>query len=279
MLTLPPNVQPTASQSTSSQQSPRRDRYDLADVAVVIVAYNAEQTIASVLDRLPQTFAEHVGAILVSDDGSSDATTEVARRWAATHPHVNLTVVQQPINLGYGGNQKFCYRWALEHDCSIAVMVHGDGQYAPELVGSIIAPLLRGGADAVFGSRMLIPGGARKGGMPMYKFVGNRILTTVQNLCAGLRLSEWHSGYRAYNLHRLDVAGLAKMSDGFDFDTEIILSLAKRKRTITEVPIPTFYGNEKCNVNGMRYAVDVLGEVIKFRARRNEPSVELMNAA
>ena len=270
MLTLPPNVQPAASQP---------QRYHLSDVAVVIVAYNAEQTIASVLDRLPKTFAEHAGAILVSDDGSSDATTEVARRWAATHPDVNVTVVQQPINLGYGGNQKYCYEWALERGFSIAVMVHGDGQYAPELVGSIVGPLLRGDTDAVFGSRMLTPGGARKGGMPMYKFVGNRILTTVQNLCAGLRLSEWHSGYRAYNLRRLDMVALGTMSDKFDFDTEIILNLAKRKQSITEIAIPTFYGDEKCNVNGMRYAVDVLGEVIKFRARRTEPTVELLNAA
>lgn len=273
MSTLLPNV------SSAAHHTPRVTRYDLADVAIVIVAYNAEQTIASVLDRIPKTFAEHVGAILVSDDGSSDATTEVARRWAATHPHVNVNVVQQPINLGYGGNQKFCYRWAFERSFLISVMVHGDGQYAPELVGAIVGPLLQGQVDAVFGSRMLTPGGARKGGMPMYKFVGNRILTAVQNLCAGLRLSEWHSGYRAYNLQRLDLVGLEKMSDGFDFDTEIILSLARRKQPITEVPIPTFYGDEICNVNGMRYAVDVLGEVIKFRARRHVPAAELMNAA
>ncbi len=271
MLTLPTNV------SSVSHHQPFR--YGLADVAVVIVAYNAELTITSVLDRIPKTFAENVGCILVSDDGSKDATTEVARRWAATHPDVNVTVVQQPKNLGYGGNQKFCYRWAAERGHSIAVMVHGDGQYAPELVSSIILPLLRNEADAVFGSRMLTKGGARRGGMPMYKFVGNRILTTVQNMCAGLKLSEWHSGYRAYNLPRLDMRRLGEMSNGFDFDTEIILDLAKRKQHIVEIPIPTFYGDEKCNVNGVRYAVDVLGEVIKFRVRRGEPVVELMNAA
>ena len=159
-------------------------------------------------------------------------------------------------------------------------MVHGDGQYAPELLGAMLEPLLTTNAAAVFGSRMLTPGGARRGGMPVYKLVGNRVLTTVQNLCAGLRLSEWHSGYRAYDLRQLDMDGLATMSDGFDFDTEIILSLARRKSEIVEIAIPTFYGDEKCNVNGMRYAFDVLREVVRFRARRGGAvRVELVNAA
>ena len=285
MMTLPSNVSKSAPVVPLVPITPiapvftMHSHHELAAVAVVIVAYNAEHTIADVLDRIPRTFAENVGAILVSDDASSDATVEVARRWSASHPLVNLTVVHQETNLGYGGNQKFCYRWALDHGHHIAVMVHGDGQYAPELVGAMIEPLLRGETDAVFGSRMLTPGGARRGGMPMYKWVGNRVLTTIQNLCAGLQLSEWHSGYRAYDLNRLDMWQLSTMSDKFDFDTEIILNLAKHGRTITEIPIPTFYGDEKCNVNGMKYAYDVVTEVVKFRARRSERPAEILNAA
>jgi glycosyltransferase involved in cell wall biosynthesis len=240
----------------------------LSEVAIVVVAYNAEATIASVLDRIPRNVAHAVGAILVSDDGSKDNTSEVARRWAKAHLGVPVHVVQQPKNLGYGGNQKFCYAWAAARGLRHAVMVHGDGQYAPELVHEMVKPLIEGRADAVFGSRMIIKGGARGGGMPMYKWVGNRVLTGMQNRLAGLDLTEWHSGYRAYDLAALDQRDLAAMSDVFDFDTEIILHLAARRLRISEIAIPTFYGDEKCHVNGMRYAMDVMVDVTKFRIRR-----------
>ncbi len=252
---------------------------ELDAVAIVVVAYNAESTIEAVLDRIPRTVAEHVGAILVSDDGSRDGTTAAANRWAVAHPAVNLHVIRQPKNLGYGGNQKFCYEWAVRNGCEFAVMVHGDGQYAPELVLDMVRPLLAGDAVAVFGSRMLTRGGARRGGMPMYKLVGNKILTFVQNRLTGLRLSEWHSGYRAYDLRRLDGEALAAMSNGFDFDTEIILHLARTKQHIAEIAIPTFYGDEKCHVNGMRYAADVLVDVVRFRTRGPRVDVDLANAA
>jgi glycosyltransferase involved in cell wall biosynthesis len=253
--------------------------FSFADVAIVILAYNAEATIASVLDRIPRTIAESVGAILVSDDKSGDATAQRAIEWGAAHPAVNLTVVHQAVNLGYGGNQKFSYQWAIRRGLRLAVMVHGDGQYAPELVGKMVEPLMSGRADAVFGSRMITKGGARAGGMPMYKFVGNKVLTTFQNRLAGLRLSEWHSGYRAYRLDRLGLASLSTMSDAFDFDTEIILHLAKRKLRIGEIAIPTFYGDEKCHVNGLRYAADVVVDVVRFRARGVFGGHELVNAA
>jgi glycosyltransferase involved in cell wall biosynthesis len=253
--------------------------FSLADVAIVILAYNAEATIASVLDRIPSAIAENVGAILVSDDKSRDATSPRAIEWGAAHPAVNLTVVHQQQNLGYGGNQKFSYEWAMQRGLRLAVMVHGDGQYAPELVGKMVEPLMAGTADAVFGSRMLTKGGARAGGMPLYKYVGNKVLTTFQNRFAGLRLSEWHSGYRAYRLDRLGLGSLREMSDVFDFDTEIILHLAKQKLRISEIAIPTFYGDEKCHVNGLRYAADVVLDVVRFRARGVFGGRELVNAA
>ena len=236
------------------------------------MAYNAEHTIAAVLDRIPAPVAKYVGAILVSDDASSDRTVEVAQQWAHNHPHVDVSVVQQPQNLGYGGNQKFCYRWAAARGLAHAVMIHGDGQYAPELVLSMAQPLLAGRAKVVFGSRMLAKGAARKGGMPRYKWVGNRMLTRFQNAVSGLCLSEWHTGYRAYSLATLAALDLDSMSDGFDFDTEIILGLADTledaRRDVVEIAIPTFYGDEKCHVNGMRYAMEVVVDVVRHRQRR-----------
>lgn len=240
----------------------------LSQVAIIIVAYNAASTIDQVLARIPTSVAEGVGVVLVSDDCSSDNTTAVIRRWAATHPRVNVSVVRQSRNLGYGGNQKFCYEWARSRGLRYSLMIHGDGQYAPELASVMLEPLLVGTAQAVFGSRIMTRGGARSGGMPRYKYIGNRVLTTIQNRLTGLRLSEWHSGYRAYDLVALDSTRLAAMSNDFDFDTEIILELARTGARIVERPIPTRYGDEKCHVSGMRYARDVLIDVARYRAEQ-----------
>lgn len=244
----------------------------LGELAIVIVAYNAEHTIESVLDRIPGPVATQVGAILVSDDASADGTVDAALRWAGRHPHVPVEVVRQPRNLGYGGNQKFCYRWATGRGFAHAVMIHGDGQYAPELVLSMVEPLLDGRARVVFGSRMIAPGAARRGGMPRYKWVGNRLLTSFQNAVVGLRLSEWHTGYRAYTLSALAELDLDAMSDGFDFDTEIILGFADTledaRHDVVEIAVPTFYGDEKCHVNGLRYALEVVVDVVRYRRCR-----------
>jgi SAM-dependent methyltransferase len=177
-------------------------------------------------------------------------------------------VIRHEHNLGYGGNQKHGYRWAIEHGLDIVVLLHGDGQYAPEVIEDLVAPLVDGTADAVFGSRMLERGAARAGGMPLYKFTGNRILTTTQNALTGLSLSEWHSGYRAYRVDALADIPFESYSDGFDFDTEIILGLHEAGKTIHEVPIPTYYGDEICYVNGVRYAKDVTLDVVRHRLRR-----------
>ena len=138
---------------------------------------------------------------------------------------------------------------AIEDGLDIVVLLHGDGQYAPELLPEMVAPLLDGRADAVFGSRMLEPGRAREGGMPAYKYLGNRILTKVENTIAGMELSEWHSGYRAYSVAALEDVPFIKNSNAFDFDTEIILQFKEAGKQITEIPIPTYYGDEICYVN------------------------------
>ena len=248
-------------------------------VGVLVVAYNAASTLEQTLSRLPQAFAESVDTVLVCDDASHDDTYEVGLRFRdrAAFP---VTVVKHEHNLGYGGNQKAGYRWAQEHGLDVVVLLHGDGQYAPECIEDLVGPLVRGEADAVFGSRMLDRGSARAGGMPAYKYVGNRILTTFQNAMTGQRLSEWHSGYRAYRVDALRALDLESYSDGFDFDTEIILGLVRARKHITEVSIPTFYGDEICYVNGLQYARDVVVDVLRHWAEeRRRPGRPVLHEA
>ncbi len=243
-------------------------------VGVLVVAYNAETTLVDVLDRIPADIRDQLVEVLVQDDHSTDDTFTVATEYlqrGTTHDGTSLplTVLRHPANLGYGGNQKAGYTYAINHGWDVVVLLHGDGQYAPEVMGELIAPILDGRADAVFGSRMLDRGAARRGGMPLYKFVGNRILTTFQNTLTGLRLSEWHSGYRAYRVSALAELPFVGNSDGFDFDTEIILELVTANRPIVEVPIPTYYGDEICHVNGIAYARDIVIDTIRHRVGRS----------
>lgn len=237
-------------------------------IGVLVVAYNAASTLASVLDRIPDGYCSSIDHVMVADDASTDSTFLIGVGYRETFGDLPLTVIRHDENLGYGGNQKWGYRWAMEHGLDIVVLLHGDGQYAPELLPDMVAPIVDGDADAVMGSRMLPPGSARAGGMPLYKWVGNRILTAVQNRLTGASLSEWHSGYRAYRVDALRDVDLDAMSDGFDFDTQILLGLMGAQRSIVEIPIPTYYGDEISYVNGMRYARQVTGHVVRHRLRR-----------
>ncbi len=237
-------------------------------VCVVVVAYNAASTLAGVLDRVPESFWPAVGSVLVADDHSSDSTYLVGLGYKQLRQSYPIEVLRHERNLGYGGNQKACYRWAIEHGFDVVVLLHGDGQYAPELLPAMVAPVVEGRADAVFGSRMLIPGAARRGGMPLYKYVGNRILTRVENRLVGTELSEYHSGYRAYATEALARLDLEGCSDGFDFDTEIIIRLHDQGFRMEEIPIPTYYGDEICYVNGLGYAKDVVTDAARYRLAR-----------
>jgi glycosyltransferase involved in cell wall biosynthesis len=236
-------------------------------IGILVVAYNAATTLASVLDRIPKDFVPKITKILVNDDHSQDSTYLVGVGYQQL-TDLPLEVFRHPVNLGYGGNQKSGYRWAIEHGLDIVVLLHGDGQYAPEQLPDMVAPLERDECDAVFGSRTMVEGAARAGGMPLYKYVGNRILTSFQNRVAGMDLTEWHSGYRAYSVAALRELPFERNSDGFDFDTEIILQLHEAGKRITEIPIPTYYGDEICYVNGMRYAGDVTRAVMRYRAHK-----------
>ena len=233
-------------------------------LGILIVAYNAQETLAKVLDRIPPDFATQIDSILVCDDASTDDTHNVGLRYQS-NPKLPLTIVRHQINLGYGGNQKTGYQWALEKNLDLVVLLHGDGQYAPEYLPQMVEPIVSGRADVVFGSRMITQGGARQGGMPLYKFVGNKILTTLQNRLARVSLTEWHSGYRAYSVAALRKVNFLKNSDYFDFDSQIILQMIGARQRIVEIEIPTFYGDEISRVNGIKYGFKILIHTLKFR--------------
>ncbi len=238
-------------------------------IGIVVVTYNAVSTLAQVLDRIPADFRSRIEEVLVCDDASQDSTYLVGLGYKQVVTDLPLTIVRHPRNLGYGGNQKAAYRLAMDRGLDIVVLLHGDGQYAPECLPDIVAPLERGECDAVFGSRMMVKGQARKGGMPLYKYVGNRILTRFENRVLGTSLSEFHSGYRAYSVRALRGLNLEKNSDGFNFDTQIIIQLVDAGKRIVEIPIPTYYGDEICSVNGMKYARDVSSDVVRYRLAKH----------
>lgn len=240
-------------------------------IGILIVAYNAVTTLSQVLKRIPAPVWKNVEQVVVFDDASQDATYELAVGLKTLSDNIKLHVLKHQKNLGYGGNQKAGYRYFIEQGFDVVVLLHGDGQYAPEVLARMYHQLVTGQADAVFGSRMMMDyGGPLKGGMPLYKYAGNRILTYFENRALGMNLTEFHSGYRAYNLHALANIDFSNMTDDFHFDTEIIIKLNHQGFRIREVPIPTFYGDEICYVNGMRYAKDILRAVYRYdRTRRS----------
>lgn len=232
---------------------------------IFVVAYNAEKTIGSVLSRIPRDRLPDRTDVLVIDDSSADATFEMARLHAGSGDALPLKVLRNPENQGYGGNQKLGYQYAVENGYDCVVLLHGDGQYAPEKMPDLVKPILCGEADACFGSRMLEEGHARAGGMPLYKYTGNRILSSFQNRVLHMQLSEFHSGYRAYSVKALKRIPFQRNSNDFHFDTEIIIQLLAGKMRIREVAIPTYYGDEICHVNGIKYAWNVVKATILYR--------------
>jgi glycosyltransferase involved in cell wall biosynthesis len=238
-------------------------------VAVFVVAYNAEKHIEVVLNRIPEFVAKNLTEIYIIDDHSSDQTVQVAKKIPWSSEYAPLRIYKTPYNQGYGGNQKLGYAYALQQKFDVVILLHGDGQYAPESLPEIIAPY-REGYDAVFGSRFLNKGQARKGKMPLYKFLGNKILTGLQNRLLGTQMSEMHSGYRSYKISALRNIPFRYNSDDFHFDAEIIIQFHESGYRIKEVPIPTYYGDEICHVNGIVYAWNCLRSFIRYRLMKME---------
>jgi glycosyltransferase involved in cell wall biosynthesis len=239
------------------------------NLLIFIVAFNAASTITDVLARVPSSLGDEYDVeLLIIDDASTDETFERVRaRLQKQSFPFPLTLLFNPQNQGYGGNQKIGYFYAIKKGFDFVALVHGDGQYAPECLPDLVRPLARGEADAVFGSRMIEPGAARAGGMPLYKLVGNKILTRFENWALGSSLSEFHSGYRVYSVAALKKVPFSLNTNDFHFDTEIIIQFQISRLRIVELPIPTYYGTEICYVNGMKYAMDVTRAVLRARAQ------------
>jgi len=232
---------------------------------IFVVAYNAQTTIAQVLSRIPRSLRTDNVEVLIIDDSSQDDTFGNGLRYQQGNSAFKITVLRTPENQGYGGNQKLGYRYAIDNGFDIVALVHGDGQYAPEKLPELLAPLVRGEADAVFGSRMIDKRAAREGGMPFYKWIGNQILTGFQNRMLRTALSEFHSGYRLYSTAALAQIPFEKNTNDFHFDTEVIVQMVMKKLRIAELAIPTYYGDEICHVNGLKYAWDIFKTMVKAR--------------
>ncbi len=224
--------------------------------AIYIPAYNAALTLPSVLERIPTSVRDSVAEILVIDNHSSDNTSAVTLTFKEKAGFGHIHLIRNEKNEGYGGSQKLAYRRAIENGYIAIAMLHGDAQYASELVGELIQPILNGEADMIFGSRM--KGHPLKGGMPLHRFLGNRVLTTFQNIFLGTSLSEFHSGYRVYSVEALKKVPFELLSSNYHFDTEIIILFIRNKLRISERTIPTHYGDEENYVNIWKYGLDVL---------------------
>ncbi len=218
-------------------------------IAVVLPAYNAAKTLERTYREIPHDLVDEV--ILV-DDRSKDNTVEVARKLGIRH------VVVHDVNKGYGGNQKSCYTKALELDCDIVIMVHPDYQYTPRLIAPMAYTIANGVYPVVLGSRILGKG-ALKGGMPWYKYVANRVLTLAQNILMNQKLSEYHTGYRAFSREVLINIPYLKNSNDFVFDNQMLSQIFYRGFEIAEITCPTKYFEEASSINLKRSAIYGLG--------------------
>ena len=229
---------------------------------IYVVSYNHEKFILDTLLRIPKSISKKYNVeILVSNDRSQDKTLEQAKKFKPLKFKYNIICHNK--NLGYGGNQKIGYYYSIKKNFDYVVLLHGDGQYAPEYLPKILNEFeSKKNYSAVFGSRMMLAGSAIKGGMPLYKFVGNKILTFIQNFLLNSKLSEFHSGYRAYRVNSLKKIFYQKNANDYCFDTQIIIQFLLNNMKIKEIPIPTFYGEEISYVNGLKYATQIIIETI-----------------
>lgn len=237
-------------------------------VAIFVIAYDAVNTLAHTIERIPQEVLERVEEIFILDDCSSDNTYYAAVGYKQTRGLDSLQVFRNPVKLRYGGNQKRGYQYALERGFEIVVLLHADGKYAPEVLPRLLQPLLDGEADMVLGSRMAAGSKPLAGGMPLYKYLGIRLLTALQNRLLGMHLTDFHSGYRLYTAAALARLPLASNSDDWTFDTEMLIQHHEAGLRIAERPIPTYYGDEIRQVNGIGYALGCLGAALRYRLHK-----------
>lgn len=229
-------------------------------ITVILPAYNAEKTLLKTFEEIPKDIVDD---IILVDDNSTDKTVEVAKQ-------LNLFTVKHEVNKGYGGNQKTCYRTALERGADIIIMLHPDYQYSPKLVTAMAAMIASGDFDVVLGSRILGIG-ALQGGMPLYKFISNRLLTFAQNLLVNHKLSEYHTGYRGFSREVLEKLPLLANSDDFVFDNQMLSQAIFFNYRIGEISCPTKYFPEASSINFWRssiYGLGVLKTAVEFRLQK-----------
>jgi glycosyltransferase involved in cell wall biosynthesis len=224
---------------------------------IVIPAFEAAATLGGVLARIPAPLIAQGARVLVVDDGSSDGTSEVAR-------HAGVEVLRNERNLGYARSQKRAFRHALDHGARAVVLLHADGQYPPESLPAVVAPVLEDGTDVVLASRVL-DGGARRRGMPLYKWLANRALSFVENRCYGLSLSEYHTGMMAYSRRALETLPFEAVSDTFHFDGEMAMLAGRRRLQVAEVPIEHIYADERSYLKPIPYGFTVLTIALAVR--------------
>jgi len=227
------------------------------------MAYEAVNTLDKVIDLIPQQVERMVGEIYILDDASNDNTYYAAVGYKALKKLKKLKVYRNPKNLGLGGNQKRAFDYAIKRGFDILALLHGDNQYDPRCLPQLLKPFIEDQADFVFGSRMI--GGPLKGGMPLYKFLGNKFLTLMENWLLDMHLSEYHSGYRLFNCHALKKIPYNRNSNDFHFDTEIIIQFKIAGIRIKELPIPTYYGDEISHVKVLKYGFNVLKSVVEYK--------------
>ena len=241
---------------------------DNKKILIFIPAYNVEKKIYSVVSNIPHSiFEKNKISLLIINDCSNDKTNLEIDRIKNDYNY-DIDVFSSNKNLGYGGVQKYAFNYAIEKSFDFVIMLHGDGQYLPEKLPDFINRFEDKNIDAVFGSRMKSYSSALKGGMPIYKFLGNIGLTFVQNLILGSKMSEFHSGYRSFKVDSLKLINYEKMPDYYHFDTEIIIEFLKKKLKILEIHIPTYYGDEVSHLKSIPYGLKVLLSTVKSKFKK-----------
>ena len=234
----------------------------VGNVFVLMPAYNAGHTIERVFERIPPVARERIARYVVVNDGSTDDTDQAIERLQAAWPL--LVPLRHPANRGYGAAEKTLLDYAVAEDAEVAVLLHADGQYSPENLPDMLVSFDRDEADIVQGSRMA-NGGALRGGMPLYKFVANKALTGLANWAFAMRLSEYYSGYMAYNRRALLAIPYHRLGDSFHFDLQMLVMARVKQLRIRQVAIPTIYADEKSHLNPIKYGFDVLSVIWNYR--------------
>ncbi len=227
----------------------------MTKIFIAIPAYNCQNSITRVIQRIPASLHKRIAKIVIANDASQDNTAKVLTKLTSKYPKIK--VLTNKSNQRYAGTQKVLYKFALKNEADIVVLLHDDGQYAPEEMDRLIEPIINNQADVVQGSRML--GNPLAGGMPISKYLGNIIMGQIENLICGMKMAEWHSGYMAYSKKALTTIPFAKLGQSFHFDGEMLFMAHKKSLVIKQVPISTnFYGDARSYLQPIKYIKDWL---------------------